>query len=151
MRDGDPPAIQSEAGERVGISDRDAVVANRWIKNLVGKQLVQFRMGYAIHLEFGHDHEVTIGGPFEVSHGEVHWGGEAMTAEAAGALLALRLCEVTSARALADGTLVIDLASAIVTIPPEPMYEAWELRGPDGLLIVCSPGGEYLAVWEPEA
>jgi hypothetical protein len=35
-------------------------------------------------------------------------------------------------------------------LPPHPMYEAWQVRGPRELLIVCSPGGDYLAVWKPE-
>jgi len=29
---------------------------------------------------------------------------------------------------------------------PDPAYEAWNVSGPDGFLVVCTPGGE-LATW----
>jgi hypothetical protein len=33
-----------------------------------------------------------------------------------------------------------------VEVPPETAYEAWTLSGPDGLLVVSTPGGD-LAIW----
>ena len=149
------PAIRSSDGEeRRGIEegrdDSEVVVANHVITALLGKQLVQFHMGYAVHLEVGHDHEVTIETPFEVVDGNSQWSGDPLTDEAAGALLPMNLREVTSARIATDGTFILGFGSAILTVPPAPLYEAWQVRGPDGLLIVCSPGGEYIVVWEPE-
>jgi hypothetical protein len=150
---GDTPFIRSSDGDRTGITeggdDADVVVANNLIAALLGKPLVQFRMGYGVHLEAGDDHEVTIETPFEVEDGDARWAGEPLTAGAAGTLLPLNGREVTSAHIGTDGTLVIGLGSATLTVPPAPMYEAWQVRGPDGLLIVCSPGGDYVAVWEP--
>jgi hypothetical protein len=102
-------------------------------------------MGYGVHLELGDAHEVTIETPFEVVEGDTHWGGEPLSADAAGALLALNLREITSGQIAMDGTLVLGVGSATLTVPPQPMYEAWQVRGPDGLLIVCPPGGEYVA------
>ena len=58
--------------------------------------------------------------------------------------------EVTSQGVADDGTLVLGLGSATLTVRPHSMYEAWQVRGPDGLLIVCVPGGDCLAVWEAE-
>jgi hypothetical protein len=150
----DTPFIRSSDGDRRGITESDGeavVVANNLIGALIGKQLVQFRMGYGVHLEVGDDHEVTIETSFEIEDGNTRWSGEPLTADAAGALLPLNLREVTSGRVAPDGTLVLGLGSATVTVPPAPMYEAWQVRGPDGLLIVCSPGGDYVAVWEPES
>lgn len=149
------PVIRSGDGqERRGIEegrdDGDVVVANQLIAALLGEQLVQFRMGYGVHLEVGHDHEVTIETPFEVLDGNTQWSGEPLTAAAAGALLPINLRAVTSAQIATDGTLVLGFGAATLSVPPTPMYEAWQVRGPDGLLIVCSPGGEYVAVWEPE-
>ncbi len=149
------PVIRSSDGqERTGIDegrdDSDVVVANQLIAALLGEQLVQFRMGSGVHLEIGHDHEVTIETPFEVLDGNTQWSGEPLTAAAAGALLPMNLRAVTSAQIATDGTLVLGLGSGTLTVPPAPMYEAWQVRGPNGLLIVCSPGGEYVAVWEPE-
>ena len=150
----DTPFIRSSDGERKGITEggdhTEVVVANSLIGALIGKQLVQFRMGYGVHLELGNDHEVTIETPFEVTDGNIRWDGEPLTADAAGALLPLSLSEVTSGRITTDGTLVLGLGSATVTVPPAQMYEAWQVRGPDGLLIVCSPGGDYVSVWKPE-
>lgn len=149
----DAPFIRSRDGDRRGIAEgrdgTESVVANDLIAGLVGKPLVQFRMGYGVHLEAGSDHEITIETPFEVQDGDARWAGEPLTAGAAGALLPLNKREITSARVGTDGTLAIGLGSATVTVPPALMYEAWEVRGPAGLLIVCSPGGEYVAVWEP--
>lgn len=142
------------ADERRGIEEgRDhgeIVVANRLIAALLAKPLVQFRLGYGVHLEVGDDHEATIETPFEVADGNTQWSGEPLRAEAAGALLPLNLREVTSARIATDGTLALGFGSSTLTVPPAAMYEALRVPGPSGLLLVCSPGGEYVAVWEPQ-
>lgn len=124
--------------------------ANRLLTGLIGQPLVQFRMGYGIHLELGDHHEVTIETSLAVKDGDAEWSGEPLTAEAAGALLPLHACEVTSADVARNGRLTLGVGPATLTVPASPMYEAWQVRGPRGLLIVCSPGGEYVAVWEPQ-
>lgn len=152
MSHGNAPFIRSSSGDRPGTAERgEAVAANRWIETLTGEPLVQFRMGYGVHLEIGEDHEVTIETPFGVTDGDTQWSGEPLTAEAAGALLPLNLRSVTTGRVTSDGTLALGFGSATLTVPPHSMYEAWQVRGPNGLLIVCSPGGDYVAVWEPES
>src|SRR5215468_11284615 len=86
MGEGNAPIIRSSDGERSGITeggDTDVVVANRLIAVLTGEPLVQFRMGYGIHLEVGDVHEVTIETSFEVVDGNTRWGGEPLTADAA--------------------------------------------------------------------
>jgi len=151
----DAPFIRSSDGERRGITeggdDTDVVVANNLIVATTSVSSPPSVMGYGVHLEVGNDHEVTIETPFEVADGDTRWAGEPLTADAAGALLPLNLREVTSGRIATNGTLTLGLGSATVTVPPAPMYEAWQVRGPEGLLIVCSPGGDYVAVWEPES
>jgi hypothetical protein len=154
MSDGDAPFIRTSDEDRPGISEggkTDIVVANRLIAALSGKPLVQFRMGYGVNLELGHDHVVTIESPVEVVDGENRWSGKPMTASAAGALLPLIQREVTVARVDQDGALVLGLGSATLTVRPEPMYEAWQVSGVGGLLIVCGPGGEHVSSWEPES
>ena len=79
------------------------------------------------------------------------WSGEPLTAEAAGALLPLNLRDVTLVQVDRDGTLKLGLGNAQLAVPPHPMYEAWQVRGPREMLIVCSPGGDYVAVWEPDS
>jgi hypothetical protein len=47
---------------------RDAItLSNELLAPGVGEPLVQFRMGYALHLELGSDFEVTIETPFTVT------------------------------------------------------------------------------------
>jgi hypothetical protein len=125
----DASFIRSSDGDRRGIEEgRDGteiVVANHLITGLVGQPLVQFRMGYGVHLEAGSDHEVTIETPFEVEDGDARSAGEPSTAGAAGALLPLIRREITSARVGTDGTLTVGLGSATVTVPPALMYEPW--------------------------
>jgi len=128
----------------------DIALSNELLAPVVGEPLVQFRMGYAIHLELGHQFDVTIETPLTVVDGGNRWSGEPLTADAAGALLPLNLREVTLVRVDRDGTLNLGLGEATLTVPPHPMYEAWQVRGPRGMLIVCPPGGEYVAVWRPE-
>jgi Family of unknown function (DUF6188) len=123
---------------------------NELLAPVVGEPLVQFRMGYGVHLELGLDFEVTIETPLTVTDGGSAWSGEPLTAEAAGALLPLNLRDVTFVRVDRDGTLNLGLGEATLSVPPHPMYEAWQIRGPGNMLIVCSPGGEYVAVWKPK-
>lgn len=108
MDDSSRPSIRSNEGERLGITEGrgdEVVLANELVARLEGQQLVQFRMGYGIHLEFGSEHEVTIETPLTVVDGDTRWSGEPLTAEAAGALLPLNLRDVTSAQVAGDGTL----------------------------------------------
>jgi hypothetical protein len=152
---GDMPFIRSSDGQqRSGTTEggdvREVVVASKEIGHLMGKQLVQFRMGHGVQLELD-DHEVTIETSFEVMNDNVGWAGEPLTADAAGALLPVTLRAVTSALIATDGSLALGLGAATITVSPAPMYEAWQVRGPDGLLIVCSPGGAYVAARAPES
>jgi hypothetical protein len=155
MSDARNPSIRSSDGdERPGITEgggTEVAVANHLAAVLTGLPLVQFRMGYGIHLELGEAHEVTIETTLDVLEGESRWIGEPLTADAAGALLPLNSRKISSAHIAPDGTLALRFGSATLTVPPHPMYEAWQVRGPDGLLIVCAPGGAYVAVWEPES
>lgn len=45
----------------------------------------------------------------------------------------------------------VEIANSLLAVlagKPHPMYEAWQMSGPDGLLIVCAPGGDHIAVWK---
>jgi hypothetical protein len=49
------------------------------------------------------------------------------------------------------GTLrVVFEGGARLIVEPDPAYEAWSVSGPDGALVVSTPGGE-LAIWKPES
>lgn len=60
-----------------------------------------------------------------------------------GPLLALYPDTLTAAIALPDGSLRLELMSgAVLTVPPDPKFEAWEVANPLGLFkLICTPGG----------
>jgi hypothetical protein len=70
-----------------------------------------------------------------------------------GPLLALFPDAVVNAGANSDASLRLVFASgAVLTVEADPQYEAWQVSGPDGFLVVCPPIGDgTLAVWETEA
>lgn len=97
----------------------------------------------------GFEFEVTIDTPLAVMTTGARWAGEPLTAEAAGALLRLLGAGVTSASVAPDGALHLVIGEAAIEVWPNDYYESWQLRGPRNLR-VCSPGGEYIAVFEPD-
>jgi hypothetical protein len=78
------------------------------------------------------------------------WAGEPLTAEAV-ALLPVLGADVASARVATDATLHLVIGEAAIEVRPNDYYEAWQLHGPRNLRVVCSPGGDYVAVFEPDA
>ena len=128
--------------------------ANAEVSHVVGQTLYQVRMGYAgIQLALGDsfEYEVVIDTPLAVTTTGAAWTGEPLTAEAASALLPLLGADVASARVAADGTLHLVIGQAAIEVRPNDHYESWQLRGPRNLLVVCSPGGDYIAVFEPDS
>ena len=149
-----PPSIRTSKGVEFGITEGDgdeAVVANELLAPLRGRQLVQFRMGSGLHLDFGSDYEVTIETRLIVESLGTSWSGEPLTAEAAGALLPLVTQPLSAAQIARDRALSLAIGDATLRVLPHPSYEAWQVRGPQGMLIVCSPGGDYVAVWRRQA
>jgi hypothetical protein len=128
-------------------NDADVRRATGLLQVVVGEQLVQFRMGYGVHLELGSDAEVTIETPFRVTTVEDEWTGEPLTEGAAGALLPLILQKVTSAEVTPDDALRLGVGPSELMVRPHPDFEAWQLRSTNGLLVVCMPGGG-LAIWD---
>jgi len=56
---------------------------------------------------------------------------------------------VTTA-ASSGGNLGVECAGGVrLDVPVDDSYEAWQLHGPDGYRVVCTPGGE-LAVWSAQ-
>ncbi|MGI8806316.1 MAG: DUF6188 family protein [Acidimicrobiales bacterium] len=63
------------------------------------------------------------------------------------AVLALLRLVIEEATAYKDGRLELRIAGgAILQVPPDEGFEAWEAAGPDGMQVIALPGGE-LAVW----
>jgi hypothetical protein len=66
-------------------------------------------------------------------------------------LLPLLGADVASARVATDATLHLVIGEAAIEVRPNDYYEARQLHGPRNLRVVCSPGGDYVAVFEPDA
>jgi hypothetical protein len=48
-------------------------------------------------------------------------------------------------------TKLMDLRErGMLAVRPNDYCEAWQLHGPRNLAVVCSPGGDYVAVFEPD-
>jgi hypothetical protein len=62
--------------------------------------------------------------------------------------LATEDADVTGIRIDDDGGLAVTIGDTEVHCPADPEFEAWHVSGPDGLLVVCLPGGR-LAIWPP--
>ena len=63
----------------------------------------------------------------------------------------LELAGKTVARASCASDLVVEFDNGtVLMVPPHPAYEAWEVHGAGGLLVVASPGGGEPAVWSPD-
>jgi hypothetical protein len=93
------------------------------------------------------DVEIAIGCPFVLDDGS--GGRHALDPERRGELgPVLALYPDTVAVEVADdATLVLRFGIGVtITVPPDPRYEAWELRGPGSRLVVCNPGQD-LSVW----
>ncbi len=56
---------------------------------------------------------------------------------------------VATAKVYKDGCLEVHFADgSILSVKPDVAYEAWEIAGPGGLHVVCTPGGS-LSIWQP--
>lgn len=98
----------------------------------------------------GEHQEIRVACPFELqrSDGIVHQGDPERAADVA-PLLELAGRTVTRADFAADLRVEFDDAS-VLTVQPHPAYEAWEVHGAGGLLIVASPGGGEAALWSAD-
>lgn len=47
-----------------------------------------------------------------------------------------------------SGALQLDIAGRLLRVDSDPQYEAWEVRGMDGGLLACLPGGA-ISLWTP--
>jgi hypothetical protein len=113
----------------------------------VGRCVVDF--GFTIY--FGAEGEpfvLRIEGAFDVELDGVAHHLDPGKPEGLGPAFALLHKTVGQAEVGDDKVLELEFSNgAHMCVPPNDKYEAWQLSGPGGLLIICMPGGE-LAVWQ---
>lgn len=119
--------------------------------DLSGQTVTGTDTGYTVALTTDHGFEIRIESDYEIitAHATSHHSpdpDDPCLAE----LTDLTGAVITDAR-IAGGLLVITFTSGIVLrVQPDDNFEAWKVTGPNGLLIVCTPGGE-LATWSDNA
>jgi hypothetical protein len=81
--------------------------------------------------------------------GGIERHGDPVAAEVAGELVALLNTDATTASLGPDGVLAVGFGEVRLVVEPDDMYEAWQLRAGNGLLLVGVPGGD-VAIWTPD-
>jgi hypothetical protein len=124
---------------------------DRWDLGLIGAAVDQCCFDYAVVLHFRSNDsvwEVRLEAPFAMrtAEGTEHLvlPEEAVHLES---VLTILRTSIEGATAFKDGHLKLELSNGtVLDAPPDEGFEAWTLTGPDGLMLVCLPGGE-VAVW----
>jgi Family of unknown function (DUF6188) len=140
----DVPEIVSSDGSR---SEGKVIRADGSLDLTLGD--VSFiRIDHQARLQVG-EVEIVIESPFTLRTAGTEYALDPGERGGLGPFLALWPDELTMASAGPDGTLNLTFGKgAILTVPPDPHYEAWQIAGPGTALIVCMPGTEgQLAVW----
>ena len=122
-----------------------------WLLEVSGQLVLQLVLDFQVTLVLEH-FRITIEESFVLEHPDgtshvVEPGGD--FDQLSPVLPLSRSKVVAEARAFDDGRLEIVIQDGFrLSVAPEPesAYEAWNVTGPDGLLIVSTPGGE-LALW----
>ncbi len=121
---------------------------------LVGKSVSRCYVDNALGLQFFEGEKPTtirIETPFRLNWSGRHVVVDPRNRKEVGQAMVLFGEKVSQAEALGDGTLVLLFESGIeLRTPPDEHYEAWEIAGPGGFLVVSRPGGG-LAVWTAKA
>jgi hypothetical protein len=121
------------------------------------RRLSQFCMSAGnVRLAFWGEHIGTIGREILIEHSTLELrrpGQAASTYERGSDVVATSLLYVVGHEVVdidvTGGCLAIVFDGGLqVTVEPDQRYESWQISSEDGLLIVCTPGGE-LAVWYP--
>jgi len=128
---------------------------DRWILPFRGLTVTQVVVDFEFGLVLGGEARVSIAGTANlgwaargVKPDTVELHPERQHVAAAQALFSTT---VLSAVAFKSGMLRLVFDDGhLLSVAPDPAHEAWTANGPDGLLLVCMPGGS-LAVWRPQS
>ena len=131
------------------IREGHSVLPQSSVLDRVGELDMTFvRVDQQTRLRFG-DFEIAIESPFRVTapDGSEYDLNPAVRASL-GPVLDLYPDRLITATVDAEASLRLRFASgATLDVPADNDFEAWQVNGPDGFLVVCAPGGAELSVW----
>jgi hypothetical protein len=116
---------------------------------LSGRTLQAVSADYTVQLQMTDGYFVTVGSTFSLRSAErtITLDSETNAERALDRMRPLVGQRVDTAVADSTGALCIRFSSgADLLVEADAAYEAWSVSGPDGALVVCTPGGK-LAVW----
>ena len=119
---------------------------------LRGKMLQAVSVEFAVRMQVSDVYFIMIESPFRLEiHGDsVSLAPEEESDDALRALQQLIGDTIEDATADEAGTLHVTFeGGARLIVDPDAAYEAWNVSGPDGALVVSAPGGK-LAIWKPQ-
>lgn len=119
---------------------------------LSGKRVESILVEYSLRMQLSEDYFVVVESPLVLQAGGETFSlsPEVDPDEAFEPLRALVGQLLTSATVDPRGTLRISFDDgAHLQVEPDDAYEAWNVSGPDGALVVCMPGGT-IANWSAQ-
>lgn len=142
-----PPYIRySDGSIREG---RSVVPQSNLLERVGGRDMTFVRVDHQTRLQFD-DFEIVIECPFRVTTPDgSEYNLDPAERISLGPVLGLYPDALITATVDADASLRLRLASgATLDVPADERYEAWQVNGPDGFLVVCTPGGQRLDIWD---
>lgn len=116
---------------------------------LIGKRVQSVKVDYTLVLQLSDVHFIAVSSPLsvEVDGQSVRLSPEEDPQDCFGPIRELVGRTVEAADADATGALDVTFdGGGHLRVEPDPAYEAWNVSGPNGALVVSMPGGE-LAIW----
>jgi hypothetical protein len=122
------------------------------LDRLCGLDMTFVRVDHQTRLQFG-DFEIVIESPFRVTgpDGTKH-SLDPGERSCLGPVLDLYPDALVTATVDADASLQLRfLSGARLDVAADSAFEAWQVNGPNGFLVVCATGGAGLAIWDGSA
>lgn len=120
---------------------------------LSGKVLQSMELEYTLVLHLSDDYFIAISSTLSVEVGgaSIDLSPEEDSKESFEPIRELLGRTVETAEVDPKGALSVTFEGGTrLRVDPDPAYEAWNVSGPNGALVVSMPGGE-LAIWNPES
>jgi hypothetical protein len=139
-----PLIIRSDGSQSPGTTVR----ASDWTLTFAPAALTFVRIDHQVRLQF-EEAEVVIESASSVEIGDKRYDLDPGDRAGLGPLLSMYPATLESASLGDDGTLHLSFDNAgSISVPPDAVYEAWQISGPSTALVVCTPGDRgTLAVW----